>query len=388
MVERPRARTEIDWGLYLDESGRFDRPDEAVCVAGVMLQEAPSREADEILRAVYRRIDPIAWYPPHATDLRLPAWWVGAWALASPAARAAHPAARTIEHAAALCAQASASPELAEMFTALDRRRRPKHGPLASASRWLQRAHPAVDRALRDLALDVERRYQAVAGALLERFGPDRCFAVVASDDGHTSPSPVDPPDRYLALLVTLLERVFALLRARPAERHTVRLFVAERDVRDPLVGERKLRPQDVSACVRLAERFPLDAPTAPTDPWVRLVATLTMPYEEVAPPGVVLADFVANRCRRPLMTNASWDDLRRELTAATRLPFEATARSCSTLGPRPTVATTGSPRVAIARAFTPDGIEAPPDLSPGWRAEQSRRWTEIAATLRAGGAS
>ena len=385
-VGRPRAGTEIEWGLYLDESGQFDQRDEAVCIVGMLLQEPPSGEADDILRGVYRRIDPIAWYPPHATDLRLPAWWVAAWVLASPEARAAHPAARTIEHAAALCAQARAAPDLSEMFELLDQQRRPKHGALARATRWLDRHHRPTADALRELARDVERRYQDVAGELLRRFGPDRCFAVAASDDGLSAPSPADQSDRYLALLVPLFERVFALLRARPAERHTVRLFAAERHVFDPVLGSRRLRPQDLDACVRLAERFPLDAPATPTDPWVRLVSTMTMPYDEFAPPGVVLADFVANRARLPLAGNAPWSDLHRVLTADTRLPFEAAARSCPTLGPRPTIAANGPARHTIAQAFGHDGDTSPPDTPPGWRSDQAQRWCEVAAMLGAGG--
>lgn len=385
MVEeagRARARTDSVWSLYLDESGRFDRADEAVCVAGVLLREAPSREADAILRGVYRRIDPIAWYPPHATDLRLPAWWVGAWALASPADRAAHPAARTIEQAAALCARASSEPALAALLARLERRSRPRHDELAAASSWLRRNHPALADALSDLARDVERRYRDVAGALLDRFGPDRCFAVAAGDDGRAPP---DGPDRYLALLVPLFERVFALLRARPAERHTVWLFAATRDVHDPRLGARRLQPRDVGDRVRAAERFAFEAPTTPTDPWVRLVVASTPSYEEAVPPGVVLADFVANRSRRALATNRPWDELRAELRAEARLPFEAVPRGAPALGLRPTVAASGAPRDAVARAFATGDADGP--FGPaGWRSDQARRWAEVAAAVRRGG--
>lgn len=55
VVGRPRAGTEIEWGLYLEGSGRFDRADEAVCVVGALLQEPPSGEADDLLRGVCRR---------------------------------------------------------------------------------------------------------------------------------------------------------------------------------------------------------------------------------------------------------------------------------------------------------------------------------------------
>ncbi len=385
MVEagRPCARTNSVWSLYLDESGRFDRADEAVCVAGVMLREPPSREADTILRAVYRRIDPIAWYPPHATDLRLPAWWIGAWALATPADRAAHPAAQTIEHAAALCARSSAEPDLAEMFIALERGRRPKREALDDASRWLRQRHPAIADALTGLARDVERRYRDVAGELLDRFGADRCFAVAASDDGRTPP---DGPDRYLALLVLLFERVFALLRSRPAERHTVWVFAATRNVHDPRVGSRPLQPRDVGACVRAAERFPFDAPSTTTDPWVRLVVASTPRYEDAVPAGVVLADFVANRSRRPLAANRPWRDLHRELVADTRLPFEAVPRGAPVSGLCPTVAATGSPRDAVARAFATGRVDGPSG-SVGWRSEQARRWAEVAASVHRRGA-
>lgn len=146
VVGRPRARTETDWGLYLDESGRFDCSDEAVCIAEVMLQEAPAREADEILGASTdastrsrgtRRTRPTCGSPRGAS--------VRGRSPRRP--RAAHPAARTIEQAAALCAHSADAHALAPMFAALGGR--PRYDSLASASTWLRRHHPAAERAVR-----------------------------------------------------------------------------------------------------------------------------------------------------------------------------------------------------------------------------------------------
>lgn len=387
MAVREGGRTALEWALYLDESGNFAAPDEPVCIAGVMLQEAPSQEADEILRSVLKRIDPIAWYPPHATELRLTAWWVAAWALASPSARDAHPQARTLEHAAALCALACEEPPLVAMFAALRRERCPSYDALKTASWWLHRRHRAVNDALRDIANEADRQYRLVASRLVDQYGPSRCFVVAASDDGAEPPPASGPRDRYLALLVVLLERVFALLRTRPAERHTVRVVVAGRNVLDPALGARPLRAQDVGDCVRRAERFPLDPPREPADPWVRLVPAMTTRYDALTPPGVVLADFIANRCRRALHATVSWSTLRDELVATTHLPVEVTARALPTMGPRPTIAAAGAARVAITRAFEPDAPDVPVDPGGPWPVEQARRWAEVAAALRAGGA-
>jgi hypothetical protein len=371
------------WTLSIDESGDFAAPDAPVCVAGVLLQEPPTPEADAILRGLLTRVDPLVRYPPHATELRLPAWWVAAWVLAPAEVRAAHPRRRTLDAAAAWCERAAADPALASMWAALRDGRRPAYTTLATASGWMRRRAADVAADLHGLANDVERRYRLASAALVERFGAGGCLLVAASDRGDATHTPT-APDRYLALLDVLFERVFALLRARPPERHVVWVVAATRRVQDAALGDRPLRAQDIGDCVRRAERFPLDAPAGPTDPWVRLLPAMPEAYDERVRPGVVLADFVANRCRGPLASAPWWYALQAQLTDATGLPVEAVPRCTAGAGPMPTVAASGEGRARLAETLAGAPTEPWIERAGGWDLEQAQRWARAVEALRA----
>jgi hypothetical protein len=303
--------------------------------------------------------------------------------LAPSEVRAAHPRRHTLDAATAWCERAAADPALAGMWAALREGRRPAYDTLATASGWMRRRAAEVAADLLGLANDVERRYRLASTALAERFGPAGCLLVAASDRGDATRAPT-APDRYLALLDVLFERVFALLRARPPERHVVWIVAATRRVRDAALGDRPLRAQDIGDCVRRAERFPLDAPTGPTDPWVRLLPAMPEAYDERVRPGVVLADFVANRCRGPLASAPWWYALQAQLTDATGLPVEAVPRCTAGAGPMPTVAASGEGRTRLAETLAGAPTEPWIEREGGWDLEQAQRWARAVEALRA----
>ncbi len=375
-------RHPTQWVLHLDESGDFASPGNAVLVAGIMLQERPSEAADQILAGVLRRIDPLVPYPPHATDLRQPAWWVARWMLADPAVREIHPARQVLDRAAATIQRGGSAPLLARMNEQLQLAQTPDYDALQLATRWLRDRDSALCRELESLARGAEDRYRAIGTQLRTLYGDARCHVVAAADPGGVS---LEGADRYLSLLTVLFERVFALLRARPAQRHEVRVVAAQRHVTDTRMGRRRmLMPQDLGECVRQAERFPLFAPVSAPDTIVRILPWSSVSYREQVPPGVALADFVANRVRRVLLQGPGWEKANDEIVAVTGLTTMVPARVLPDGGAQPTIAATGAPREAVAAAF--QGVSAMdlPLLSGRWTIEQAQRWIAVADTLRA----
>jgi len=369
--------------LHLDESGDFSSPDEPVFIAGLMLQERPSDVADEILGNALRRIDPLVPYPPHATDLRQLAWWVARWMLADVTVRDGHPARDTLDRAAALLQRASADRAVAPMLAALEEQRMPGYDVLRSATRWLRAHAPALRPELESLSRRAEDHYRSVGARLRALYGDARCHVLAAADPGGLSP---DGADRYLALLTVLFERVFALLRASPAQRHEVRVVAAQRHVTDGRVLHRRmLMPQDLGACVRRAEAFPLLAPVTAPDGNVRILPWASVAYREQVAPGVALADFVANRLRGVLLQSPGWDALSEAIVAATGLPVMATPGVHPSGGARPTIAAAGPPREAIAAAFRARPEGGSPLKGVAWDAEQARLWIAVAEAVREG---
>ncbi len=369
------------WTLHLDESGDFAVPGETVLIAGLMLQEAASGAADEMLGAALRRLDPLVPYPPHATELRQTAWWIARWALADSAVRAAHPARLVLDRAAAALQRALPDRSLARMADALRQGQMPDYDALKSASRWLRAASPMIYAELEALARGAEDRYRALGVQLRAVYGDARCHILAAVDGGGPA---VDGTDRYLSLLTALFERVFALLRANPAQAHEVRVVAAQRHVTDARLPRRRmLMPQDLGACVRRAEAFPLLAPVPPPDGNVRILPWGAVAYREQVAPGVALADFVANRLRGVITRSDQWDGVSAEATAATGLSVMVPPRVNPGSGAQPTIAAAGPARDAIAEAFR--GRSAASDALRGrsWEVDQAQRWIAVAHAVR-----
>ncbi len=370
-----------EWSLHVDESGNFDDPEEVVLVAGAMFHEPVTRRGDEILRAALKRMDPLIPYPPHATELALIAWWVAAWRFADPSVRVSHPARAHLDRASEVVERNAARPELATFTAALAAERRPSYEATRAASDWLARNEPGVAARLRALTRQAEIDYQHLGEELQRRFGPDGAFVVAAMDPGRAHAITTETGDRYLSLLVVLFERIFAVLRARPAERHVVRVTAAVRHVSVPLVGRRPLRPQDLGDCVRRAERFALDPPSGPVDPFIRVVPGTTPRYDQNAPPGIVLADFVARGLRHAVRDlSQQWSTAEARAERGVRFPASVVPRVTPGGARCPTVAAVGEPRARVALAFA--GGVVPPAAGNTWMDQQADAWITVATAL------
>ncbi|MFW5740130.1 MAG: hypothetical protein ACOC1F_07170, partial [Myxococcota bacterium] len=224
---------------------------------------------------------------------------------------------------------------------------------------------------------DQARRMNSLLACLRNLFSPSESWLIGAFDPAADATS----QDRYLTLLQALFVRVFALLRGQQHVVHHVKTFVARRHVQ--LHGVPKpvqLRIKDVGDCVRRAETFPL-RPPAPgaTDEHVRIVPWRVSRYDERVCPGIVIADYAANRLRGPLSSAPSWSELQSQATARVRVPIAAPA--C--MDPNsvlPAMAANGSPAAIIVDALSRTPPASIPRTSPGWTADQAKQWANAVA--------
>jgi hypothetical protein len=221
------------------------------------------------------------------------------------------------------------------------------------------------------------RRAHAAVGRVISRLAPANnqadLMVVVCSEaecgdaSGAMNPQADGGSARYFATLTCLLQRAVDLL-ARLDGKHAVWLHVLSRPVIDPLLGQR------VQFHIRhlgdVARRVQL-----PPDGKVRLVTAEVPFFQGAVNSSLVLADFVANRCRPALARP------RRPLPRAEKRIQDAVGGSVrSGAPPLSHLAATGKAEACIQSAR----CKIPPDLnalsSPGlklWACEQAREWVE-----------
>ena len=366
---------ETEWLLFLDESGDFSDPAASVCIAGFLLRAEEKGEDVSWLRRLLQTSFPDVSYPPHALYLNRDGFHLANWMLRG------RPPIRGIETAAlerlARLVEESPSPVATAFREAIAAGELPRWQELKAVEPELRWALPTEAQALRGL---VERSRMEIVRVLEEvvaRYGPERVFGVAAADPRIREEDDGPARDRYLALLEVVFERVLALFRKEPPERHKIWVRAAERKVSLPWGLELHLRAADVGGAVRAAERRP-PLPLAPgvkADPHVRLVAMEPPRFDAEVHPGVVIADFLANRLREPLGQAKSWNEVREAAEGRQALPLETSPRLYPDVS-LPTAAADGKPRRAIAAAFCGGEVPAVGD-GPGWAREQAARWIE-----------
>jgi hypothetical protein len=368
--------SETEWLLFLDESGDFSDPVASVCIAGFLLRAEEKGGEDLWLRGLLARRFPEVEYPPHARFLNRDAFHLANWLLRD---RPDIPGVSrdSLERLAALLCEKSASRAAMACRGAIDAGKVPRWEDLAELEPELQGALPTEFQTLRGL---VDRSRAAIVAVLEEvraRYGDERVFAVAGADTRIREADDGPVRDRYLALLEVVFERVLALFRKEPPERHKIWVRAAERHVSLPWGLTLHLRHFDVGQAVRAAERRPPLAlsPGVGADPHVRLVPMEPPRFDGDVHPGVVIADFLANRMREPLGASSPWREVREAAGGRVALPVETPPRMYPDVS-LPTVAADGLPRRAIAAAFEgrePVGLEG----ARGWAKEQAARWVE-----------
>lgn len=358
------------WLAFIDESGDFSRASNPVCVAGVLLREDDSPAFGRELRMALGRALPHIVYPPHATFFNHLSFHLSRWRALPAVKRDAMDTAfaRRLARAEQLIAAAPDAPrELVGPAGWLD------FSTLSQLDRWIERwtrdAFLALS-AVRDLGY--QRLWQVLSDSAQRR----GAVALVSAEAQPDSAAGAAPLPRYLRLLSGLAERVVMLLRAvDPRARLVVR--VAAR-ARQPSDGERPLTVDDVRAAFDAISRAP--PPSQEAGP-IEIVPMEPEPYREQVHPGLVLADYVANRLHRMMLTDAlDFAALRLRVMGDLGLPVELSAGAAGRL---PTVVMDGAPRQAILATLAGN---APVLTGTGWGAEQARQWITALQAARGGG--
>lgn len=370
-----------EWLLFVDETGDFDTPNESVSIVGWLVRQADTPDFDAALRRAIDQLFPRNAYPPHATLLNIPISHLAQLRLFGPApadvpAWAAGGTARwdrlcalndsAVQRVVA-CVQNGCMPNWDECNAA------------DSRVRWLDRPLHQVMDAQRLRKFD---QMTALLALLDDALSPSGSWLVGASMPETLRSSPATPPDHYLHLLDLLFARVFALLRSTSKEVHTVKTFVAGRRVWvHELLQKVYLRNLDVGACVRRAERFPFLPPSdGHPDDNVRILPFDIEETDARVRPGIVIADFAANRLRHVLAGSRRWPDVKTQAAARIALPVVAPARAGRPDERFPTMALAGSSAEVIVQAFSQSKVLPVSDTQPGWGADQAARWVQAAA--------
>lgn len=381
------------WQLFVDESGDDARSEDTFVVAGVLVGSALDFSAD--LRDALEEAFWGVRYPPHASELCTPA---GALIARLEGGRLAEPGGSDVLdwiEPARQVLLTSTSPLAVELRAALEAggfaSRKARYPAVQALQAWLREhahrdPHVAVaSGALKELLRGDDARLTTVLGRIADAVGPERCFIVGAAqrvEDVHAEEAGYHAAgyrDPYLALLEACLERVVMLLR-EGEEQHTVQITVAERDVGLP---RRRLREGDVFGCIDGAMRHPFAPGGEGGRHSVQLLVSSIVPFDAAVHPGVVLADFAANRLRWTVRGRPPrWRTLTHVARQHFALPLAAVPRAFRERTPAPALGTGGHARRQIRAAFGGEAAQASDFPLDGWVADQVQHWSDLGAAL------
>ena len=278
-----RASMLMHW-LFVDESGRFERPDEDVVVAGVLAPEATRLVDRSTLKRELTRLAPHHPWPLHAHSYACRVVDALAAGLAKEATdlqrqRAAAVRRTLHEHQGVLSRLERALGDGEEPT--------PDKGEptLKELDRLLERRAPALSASLADATAATF----AAIGRLLDAVCKDESATIVVASETERADAGAGGADRYLVVLDTLIERAAAVV-GRLSGRHTVCVVLCQRDVQS-----RRLPGTMVPMhAVEMRER--LSGLARPEN--VAIAFDSSPRWGPAMHPALVLADFVANRAR------------------------------------------------------------------------------------------
>jgi hypothetical protein len=349
-----------EWALYLDESGPFEEPREAVTVAGLLVNHSrPGPSAGDLDSALRRAFPEFPW-PFHRAYLLQPAYVALAAAHTArrrPGRRYRGELVRAAEEAAAWL-EDECPGETRAAAEALEGRREPRYEDLGRLSHRLRDGRPGPTATFESVTRQVWDHVRQAAALIAGAAEEPRAF-LAASSETRLGDSGPGADERYFALLHAVLHRTRALLEARTGE-HRVSVQVLGRSVVDPVVSARRpLMMQDVD---RVIARVMSDAP-----PQLRFRAERVARFDPAIEVPFVLADAFANQARRVLRERGRG---LAAVEAALRAGLGVPVRSGSP--PRTHLAAAGDALRLL------DGEL--PDLEAGggrydWAVEQAREW-------------
>lgn len=339
----------MGWVLFIDESGDFDSETERACVGGLL---AP-RQIFDIDRKTWHAafghaVWPEAW-PPHAAELNKSGGIIALW-LQSGRRWVVPGVDPSVLHAAEHVLRQCNVPKVAPFLRAAEKRHEMPDWELVCVATVALGQHPAI---AAQLSAGIDRIHQTLA-LLVSGLGKalgSRVVVPMAVDVG----SGLVGHDRYALLLQALIERSVQLISA--AEPEALELSVATRGVLLPEVQARSLNREDVLSCVQGALANIRHGGLGN----VQVTTEAPLAYDEGAPPGLVLADWICNRARNKTWSPRSWptlrDTLHRELGVTTE--------------------TFVAPLSSVLPSFSAAGPES---SLPGWAKDVDRIWRQALA--------
>lgn len=292
-----------DWVLYVDESGDTSDPNDLHVVAGLLLRSNDPTTLDGPLRRAIARIYPLWPWPPHAAHLNLPASRVaaamrGSGGSGDRAAELRQLAQPLVDRV--VGSQDAAAVAFVEAVRAWSAGGALAWGPLRRGNAWLRaRARGTFDRLERECVQQERQVQRLLSGIGATSPGAAVVLAVSprrSADVDGTTPGKRIQRDRYVRALEVLLARVSWLLAGASP---TARLLVATRGV--GVAGVRRRRFDLTPAFVADIARSGLSGVRTPDGPTRLEPVGSPNRYDADVAPGIVLADWIANRAHRGL---------------------------------------------------------------------------------------
>ena len=369
------------WQLFVDESGAFEKqPNRPSVVAGLLLQHENHPDLEAALRKKLSDAYPMIPYPPHATDLNMPASRVAAclvWEAQSPGKRPASDKATFSACAEAIKSVRSIRHDYKDFLAVVERGGWPTWELLyATTSQMKAETLPPIRKLMQAQDLHMGK----VLDTILKNCP---CCTLLASRSGlpHEQPTGID----YMSQLRALFERVLMLLASQDPVPTDLLLHIAERRVPNDRAGvELPIVSRDVQEAWQQAEEALFGQSRNVRLTGVHAVAQLPPAYDGNVHPGVVIADFVSNRLCGPAGDGGtSLNSLRSYVRKRTGLPMAMNRRGVTSDDPLPTVTACGRPTEAVRDAYRnlPKGASVKA-VQPRWAREQAVEWI---AALRPG---
>lgn len=354
----------MEFAAYVDESGRFNDPDDTVVVGGLLIPASDLLEKEVHLQL--QRVAPRVPWPIHAWLLGHQSMFV-LWRLRT--AGAGGPDAATASARAALLGDEPNA--FARAQRALQLGFEPSSADLFALDKVLRRRGRIIWEA------EQEGTFEALCTVMdaVAASTAKHAAVVMAAETRPADAMPVAPartPDRYTWLLACLAERIAHAVGRMPGA-HRVTFHVMTRKIYDAAAGrDVMLTSEHVARAVALLVP---DGHYERQGTTVDLVAAADVGRRDRALPALlVLADIVVNRARRQLRGDVRWETLARRLREVLRL--------APTVAGHPAGAASGLARdyiedarrgAAIGRAHP---LFVTPDVRP-WTADQADRWAD-----------
>jgi hypothetical protein len=347
------------WWLYVDESGRFDRPSEGVVVGGILARDGSSATQSKRLEGELRRLAPEQPWPLHAHCYGMPL----AHGLAAAAAPASDRAGARQAKTAELGSQIrKVLHERQGLLTRIERSLRAGEEPsrvgdepdLKALDLELRQRAPALWAELEDLA----DQLFAYVSRVLERVCEAQQAHVVIASETEMGDGAKAGADRYLTVLFALAERAAAIVGRTPG-RHVIKLMPLQRDVPSTRLPGVRTPMHAVEMTPRLRDVV--------CPPGVSLEFDSSPRWSPQMASALVLADFVANRARKTVPKEASLTSVEQKTAALIRVLPRVEGRSH--------LAASGLAREAL---HTPAAQLAARAGAPGvrrWAMDQAKEW-------------